>query len=268
MSLAQLQQIFWECVRDRREKTNPEVAPYFVDYGALSGPERIQIYRNMYWYRQVDVLWESFPVLAQLLSKEKLTKLICTYLEEHPSENPQLEFLGSRLPAFMKLCIPEIKKLYDIVLLEWEREVSFLATNPPSLARVSDIQQETFAHSTVTFVPALRTINCKPSSLRIWDEVTAALDKEETVPAIDVPDDDSEARVPVVIWRTEFVVYHLALSEDEDRALKLAQAGKTLAEVCDSFASHPDAIMRAFEVIRSWLQKQWVSSIDLGEAQA
>ncbi|HTV24558.1 MAG TPA: DUF692 family protein [Polyangiaceae bacterium] len=80
------------CELERTFITEREGAPF----------ERLELYANAYFYRQLDALRETFPRLARLAGDVGFHDLITDYVLEHPSNDPDLHHRGGRLPAFLR----------------------------------------------------------------------------------------------------------------------------------------------------------------------
>ena len=250
MKLAELETLFWRSVRF--DPAPPEVDDAFVSHGALSGRDRMAIYRSMYWFRLVDVLIDSFPRTVSGMGIPAFTRMASKYIQKHPSENPAIERVGFRLAEFMESFSDESRLLADVARLEWLHLDAFISPNPKGLAAITDIRPELFAVQRLELAPSLRLTELAGGALERWAEL------EQDHPAL-AKSLDFSRRVPVAVWRGGFVAQHLSLEGDEARALELALAGAPLAEVCAAFADAPDPAQRAFSVLREWFARQWVA---------
>ncbi len=99
MKLAELQQRF--CERVTRVPEARSAADCFVSTPQLSADERLEIYANMFVWRQIDALREDFPKLAQLLGDEGFYATAEKYLRVDPSTQPSLGQLGRHFASFV-----------------------------------------------------------------------------------------------------------------------------------------------------------------------
>lgn len=79
-------------------------APLYITPGpSLLPHERIQIYNQQYWWRLLNSLHDSFPILCRLFGyndfNEKIGK---PYLQKYYPDHWALAFLGSRLPNWIE----------------------------------------------------------------------------------------------------------------------------------------------------------------------
>jgi hypothetical protein len=253
MSLRELQHLFWRAVRF--DPAPEAVDRAFLSRGPLSARERMAIYRDMYWFRQVDALFAEFPRLANALGAERFTRLVSGYIAAHPSEHPCLEALGRKLDAFLRDHEDEsLRPLADLAALEWARTRAFLVPDPPRIARLAEVDPAAFATCVLRFVPSVDVVTIDRAALDAWEAGSAP-------PAL-----STAAHTDVLVFRKGFFVYHVALDADEAEALRRARAGEPLAVVCDAFAAHDDPVPRAFAVFGSWFARELVASIEAAGA--
>lgn len=133
MTLADTQRRFWQALRSEA-----------VDRSFVAGPDRLDVYREMFIHRQVDALREDFPETAARLGDEKFFELAKRYVLEHPSEEPDLGRLGRRFAEFSG---------EPGAALEWARSEVFLE------AEVARMKPEEFGQRlSVRIAPALRLV--------------------------------------------------------------------------------------------------------------
>ncbi|MEZ4232939.1 MAG: DUF692 family protein [Polyangiaceae bacterium] len=274
---ARLQQLFWRSVR--YDPAPPEVDAEFKSRGKLSGRDRMAVYRNMYWYRQVDALFDSFPRLVRALGAEHFTKLVTRYISAYPSEHFALEYLGRALPRKILEEIesgkaprtaagrPILERAHaELASLEWAHLYVFLAKNQDALD-TSAIDPARFADSRLGWAPCLQVVRVAQLALDVWDQLREedstlspesplALDSAATASA-----DQLRVR-DVAVWRRNLFSHHVVLAEDEAKALDRARSGVSLAVVCDGFADAEDPVGRAFEVLRGWFARGWITALE------
>ncbi|MCA9643298.1 MAG: DUF692 family protein, partial [Myxococcales bacterium] len=240
---ATLQQLFWRSVR--YDPAPPEVDQEFLDRGAMSGRDRMAVYRNMYWFRQVDALFDSFPRLARALGTEHFTKLITRYISAYPSEHFALEYLGRCLPQKILEEISAsseprtengrsiLKAAHaDLASLEWAHLFAFLAADHEALD-TSAIDPTRFGDSRLAWAPCLQVVEVTQLALDAWDQLKEDGSKlpSESALAFDsevVPSEREQCIRKVAIWRKNLFSHHVTLEADEARALESARAGASL----------------------------------------
>lgn len=245
MRLADLQDLFWRAARF--DPMPPEVEGAFVARGALSARDRLKIYQDGYWYRQVDALFDCFPGLARALGHERFTRLCCRYIERHPSGDPVLERLGRCLADFLRR--EGEPRLGDLAALEQARLDALLAPHSPT-ASMQGLDLERFAFARVSLSSAVVSLSLRRDAVSLWLDPAA-------------PDDP--APCPVAAWRKLHTVQHSVLDEDEARALDLARQGASVAGLCEAFLGSDSPEQRAFRVLSSWFARRWVASVSYPE---
>lgn len=248
MRLAELQRLFWRSVRF--DPAPPEVAEAFVGDERLDAFGRMAIYRQMYWYRQVEALRDSFPRLLDVLGEERFTKLVCSYIAAHPSTHPALEWLGRALPGYLAAHPREdMPFLGDVAALEWAESEALLAPDAPPAVDVEGVRAvpvEQFSASVLRFTGTLRVVEASGPAVERWSAKPVAGD-----------------RVVVAVWRKRFGVEHSMLPDDEARALALARQGRPVADVFEAFQAADSPAERAFGALLSWIRRAWIVAVEI-----
>ncbi len=100
MKLAECQELFWRFAT--RAFALREAGEVFVGTDELGAQERLQIYANMFIWRQIDAIRDDFPKLAALLGDEGFYQMAEQYLAAHPSTHPSLSRLGERAARLVR----------------------------------------------------------------------------------------------------------------------------------------------------------------------
>lgn len=189
----------------------------FTGTAELPAAERVAIYTRMVLHRQVDALRETFPEVAKELGDEAFFATAASYVRANPSDHPDLGQLGRRFAEFL-----QDESLRAIAAREWARAEVFEAApaEPLTAEDFSRLAQdpESFMHARAKVIPALRLAG------------------------------------QTVVWRSGFEVFHVDVSDEEARALRLAVEGAPLGEICGAFAE-PQA---AFTALQSWIAEGWL----------
>ncbi len=246
MNLAQMQQRFWD-LATRAPGARP-ADECFVGTPSLPAGKRLDIYADMFLWRQIDSLREDFPKLAALLGDHGSYHAFEDYLAAHPSTHPSLNRLGQALASFLSEREGSRPDLADLAVLEWTRsevfdEADALAATAALLEGREDAAAVRFRLS-----PALRLLHLRHDVVPLWKELDEGREPPPPAPFAS----------QIAVWRKEFVVYHCALAADEAVALRRALDGATLAEVCDTFADREDAVPAALKAVASWFAEQWI----------
>jgi hypothetical protein len=254
MKLEETQALFYGLVTRSSPALVGRVGACFVGSPQLPATERVDIYANMYLWRQVDALRQDFPKLAAVLGDEGFYAICEAYVREHPSEHHDLGHLGRHLAEFVRAS-PDLERpdLGDLAALEWARaEVFFEApVKPIGRDALASLDAEEFASARVELVPALRILKLDYDVVGLWRQLEDGAKPESPEPK----------RSVLAVWRPTFEVFHTALEPDEALALERAATGAPLAEVCSAFEGREAPAEAAFAAIASWLDEGWVATI-------
>jgi hypothetical protein len=98
-----------------------------------------------------------------------------------------------------------------------------------------------FAQHRVQLIPALRLLDLDHDVGPLWEDQSATARAQPT---------------HLVVWRSGFEVFHVAVEVDEAEALRLALAGAALGDICGAL-EHPE---RAVETLQGWLGEGWIGA--------
>jgi hypothetical protein len=251
MRLAELQELFWSIATHEDGGSCRDTSSAFVENARLDAAGRMEIYANMYVWRQIDALREDFPKVAAVLGDEAFYALGEAYVRANPSAHHSLSSFGENVAGFLKGRFGSRPDSSDLASLEWARaevfEEAAVATASPEILRA--MATADFPGRSLAIVPALRLVRLEHDVLGVWRAV------EDGQP----PAEPRRRPTFVVVWRKEFEVFHVRLEPDEAKALERAMAGKPLGAVCAAFEDRPDAVQAAFRSIGSWFAEGWVA---------
>ncbi len=253
MKLAQMQAQLWRAIAERQV----EGVDGIVQAGVRLTPERrIDIYAQMYFWRQVDALKEDFPKLAALLGDDAFAHLVQDYVQLYPSEHPSLGRLGRKLAQFISQRAWQLARpdLADLAALEWARAEVFVerdAAVAPATA-FAELPPESFPQAKCHLAPAMRVLSLQHDVTALW----RAIEDDGAVP------EPTSSQQQVLVWRKGWAVYHAAIDPDEGCALERARQGRSLGEICEAFAEREEPAAAAFTALQSWLGEGLVSSVE------
>ncbi|MBS1149215.1 MAG: hypothetical protein H6Q89_913 [Myxococcaceae bacterium] len=248
MNLAEIQAALFSLVRgDRETKVAPEEV---VGGGSLSPAQRVHVYAGMYVARTQDAIREDFPKVSQLLG-EAFAPTVAAYVEGYPSTHFSLSMLGRQFPQYLRETAPG--PLADLAQLEWMHCEVFVARDcEPATARaLAGIDPERFAGAKLQFIPALQLAWLTHDVRALWRAVEAGEPAPELKPG----------KTPLLVWRKEHEVFHVALEPDEALAIEALQRGESLGAACEAFAERADPAAAAFTAIGSWFSESMVARV-------
>ncbi len=289
------QNLFWELISAPEgvrpaleglgQRGLPALDDVFVGDERLSAVDRVDIYANMYFYRLLDALREDYPRIETAIGGRAFHNLMTDYLLRHPSGHPSLRYLGRFLPEFLRshAILREDPYLVDLAALEWARVDVYDEpdTTPATREDLARIPQNRAGEARLRLIPAFRLERFDHDVVRVWRELRDPEAIEEQIggtegnAALEGADHHAPARGPhklkrtriaARIWRSEFIVYHKGIAEEEAHCLELAREGESLERICQVLAAGRSA-ERATElvgkILQSWIDDGLVAEISI-----
>ncbi|MEP7049346.1 MAG: DNA-binding domain-containing protein [Pseudomonadota bacterium] len=238
LSLRQQQEWFAAIV------STPEAEPAPVDESSagrlvkpsktLSSLARIDIYRQGYHARLIECLSDDYPVLQHALGEQAFEALCRSYIAEHPSRAPSLNYFGRHMAEFCRgQALDSPVFCSDLAALEW---AIVLGIHAPSAAAIGfddlgHVPQERWPGARFTVNPSLKI-------LRLSYPVNAYLqafrnDAETTVPS-PLASAVAVYRTGRSVWRLELELAMVTLVESLARGVTLEAAlGEVQASLAD-----------------------------------
>ena len=254
MTLAETQALFFEAITSPDQLPPERLEACFAGTHDLPAAERVAIYADMYLWRLVDGLRQTFPNLARQLGDEQFAAMAGDYLHRHPSEHHDLAQVGRRLSAFLRQYPdPERPDLADLADLEWVRQQVFFAppAEPAGPDAFAGLTPDSFARTGLVLSPALQVLVLEHAVTGLWRSL------EDGAP----PPAPVAGTSAVAVWRSGFDVFHAPLALDEAVALEGALSGDTLAAICAAFADREDPAAAAHRALSSWLSEGWIVGV-------
>jgi hypothetical protein len=254
VTLAETQALFHEILTSREPVAPERIERYFAGTPELPAVERVAIYANMYLWRLVDALRETFPKLVRYLGDEQFAALAEDYLRRNPSEHHDVGQVGRRLADFLRRYPdPERPDLADLAELEWARHQVFFASpaEPVAIEAFTGLDAGAFMRTGLVLSPALRVLILDHAAAQLWRRL------EDGEP----PDPPAPGPSAVAVWRRGFEVVHCVLPLDETVALEGAKSGDSIAAICAAFTDREDPAAAAHEALSSWLAEGWIIAI-------
>ncbi len=235
----------------------------------LTSLNRLQIYRESYWYRALDSLRDDFPGLRAVLGPRAYDKLTQAYLTEVPSRSFTMRNLGSRLESWLKNH-PEYgganpALALDMVRLEWAHIEAFDGAAEKPLGPEDLLE----LHDAMVFALqphiALLEMAYPVDDLRI--SVQAASEDERCGAASNAVIRRKERGIVhrysrikpaptfLAVHRIGFIVYYRRLAPDEFRILLALREGQPIGDAVASLDHSADKLELWFA---SWSQMGWL----------
>jgi len=260
-----------------------EAQKYVSPSPTLESHQRIELYNQQYWWRLLNTLHNSFPLVVRLLGYHNFNdRIAMPYLVKYPSHHWSLSFLGDRLDQWITEEYEGEDKqiLRDAVQIDWAFNMSFFAQHQDSLT--SDMTPDEMDPNVV-----LKRKACLQKHLYLFDlkydlfkfryemkqkdpdfwsnhhyaNLKHALNEGET----HFPKLKQDRDYFFVLYRNarNAVVYE-EMPEAEYRLLEKFREGATIEEVCHWLETQEEelyqkAIPDLQKWLESWIVKEWLT---------
>ncbi len=243
MTASTLQTLFWRGVR--YQPAPDDVIEAFRGDSRLSAAERIEIYRNAYWYRQVEVLADLLPRLFLCMGEGPFAKTASRFLREKPSTSWALEHLATSFADWLRT--ENHTDWADVAAIESAKLEALLARDS-DIVSAPQVDAQTFVEMRLGLAPHLHLVPVSESGLRAFDDSLLPV----------------QAGGALAVWRQAFDVYLKVIDPNELEALSLARKGLQLGPLCEVLANGQtgeDAALNAFHLLHAWFQRGWISEL-------
>ncbi len=221
-------------------------------------PEReagLAVYRNNYRANLVASLRDTHEKSWAWLGDEAFERAANEHVARHAPQSWTLNNYGKDFSRTLCALYPDDPEVAELAWLDWNLRRAFdgpdaTALSPEALAKID------WDSAVLTFLPTLSVMDVKTNCAAIW----GALNDGQTPPAVELLPGPAAIRV----WRSELTPRYRSISDFEHRALVLALAGASFADLCSLLVEREDrdqAAERVGGVLASWLQDGLISGV-------
>lgn len=242
-----------------------EAKEYIKPSHTLQPHQRIELYNQQYWWRLLKILQETFPTLTRLFGYESFNQILAIpYLQAYPPNHWSLNYLGSRLPIWIKESYKEEDRdwLFNIALLELAINDLFFEPALQSIKEHMKGKEED--------IPLLldRKLILQPYiKLFIFSHDLPSYRKELLKESVehwienDFPPLSIEGEYPFVVYRnSELRIFWVQIPLLEYRTLQFFEKGCSIEEASDEIERwNPREKDEAEQNLALWFQK-WVQN--------
>lgn len=244
-----------------------EASQYIRPSPTLQPAQRIQIYNQQYWWRLLNALQESFPLVTRLFGCQGFNFIIgIPYLQKFPPCHWTLNVLGDRLPGWVKECYTADDRalIYDAAQIDCIFCQSFTAAQLPPIATPVNGDLGALLELKLHLQPHVQLVSM-PYDLFSF---RVAFLKEPTEYWVEnnFPPLAKERQYHWVVYRNhKNDISWAEISPAEYGLLKLFQKGISIASACDWIEGQEEAVVKdASQNLHRWLQewvvRQWLTS--------
>jgi hypothetical protein len=222
----------------------------------LSAEDRLGIYADMYFWRLIDILAETYEVLSKSIGEDLFFRLAKIYLIQHPSRSYTLCELGAQLEDFVRTydeeALPSRDFLAELARLEWAISEVFSAKRSQALdvEQLVKIPNEEWSEAHFDVVEAFQLHSFEYPTNIYWQQFQNNEEKPE------IP-----ARRPtwVAVVRRDYMVWRYDINQEQYTLLKAFSEGKTLNESLMACASLPNVNFGTLtKSLTAWFQ-EWTA---------
>jgi hypothetical protein len=237
--------------------------------GRLSAAEQLDVYRQQYLLRHLDVLREDFLTLEHALGDAAFEALATAYLQAFPPRSFSLRDLGVDLPRFVAERAPwsEDPLLADLARVEWAFVEAFDAPDAPplDLATVAAVPEDAWPSARLVLQPSVQRLALRHPA----HEVRIAVRSGEPPPAAGMTR-PAPSPTYVVVFRGPARLQCIAVEADAYALLDELARGTALGDACERVASASGASGASFEEIeqkvgawfQEWTALGWLSRVE------
>jgi hypothetical protein len=228
----------------------------------LSPAQQVDIYREQFLLRHVDVLRDDFASLVHLLGDEPFRELAHAYLGAHPPRSFTLRDLGHGLARFVAEQGPwrDDPLLADLARVEWAFVEAFDAPALPLLdpRDLAAIPEEAWPRVTLTLQPAVQRV-----------ALTFPAHEYRLAVRSDAQPARPSARAScAVVYRGRDALQCLELERNAYALLDELARGTPLGEACEVSARTSGASLDTFEAalggwFQQWTSLGWIARVDV-----
>ncbi|MEM7199592.1 MAG: DNA-binding domain-containing protein [Planctomycetota bacterium] len=202
--------------------------------------QRLGVYHGGYLARLIEVLEHDYSALRYALGDDAWRALATDYVLRHPSQHPNLNGFGHRLPAFVaSQDLPDGAFLAELARLQWAVTEAFDAPEfePLDVQSLATLSEGQWADLVLHTNPSLR--------LLAFDYPTngflqAFFDGEQPKPP-------KPHTIFVSVYRKEGRVWRTKLPEPAFRILAALHSGEPFGKALDAGGEHEEDITTWFQ---------------------
>jgi hypothetical protein len=219
----------------------------------LSAVEQVDIYREQFWLRHVDVLRDDFAALEYALGEDAFERLVRAYLMACPSASFTLRDLGERMTEFLESRAPwsEDTFLAALARVEWAFVDAFDGPDSPPFdpATIAGVAEDAWPGARIVLHSALQRLSLA------WPahdyRIAARKDEKPVRP-------DPRA-CHVVVYRGPELLHCLEIDNDAWAMLDELAKATPLGEACERAAAASGTDPATFQGRLAGWFSEWTS---------
>ncbi|MBX9702995.1 MAG: DNA-binding domain-containing protein [Silvanigrellaceae bacterium] len=252
MDLAQLQTTFQNYLLHNQETIQSSI----ISTDKVSKNTRLDIYKNAYFSRLLEVLQSNYPCLHLYLGDEAFQNLGHGYIHQYPSHYRSIRWFGDAFVNYL-LAEPFPPHLAEFAEFEWKMTLAFDADDAPvfTLEQMASIAPESWGDMRLIPHPSVQTMTFHWNTVALWEQVQQKIDPATA---------QKSAPIAWVLWRVHYRNKYYALSLEESVALNSAIQGSSFGEICETLCQwtpENEVGLQAAGFLKGWIQSGLLSDI-------
>jgi hypothetical protein len=227
-----------------------------TDAPLQGAPERgLAVYRHAYRAQLIASLRDTYEKTWAWLGDDAFDKAARHHVETHVPRSWTLSAYGADFAQTLRALHPDDPEVPELAWLDWSLRRAFEGPNADAV-KPEALAQVDWDNAVLIFVPTLVMGEVATNSAAIW----GALAEENAPPAAERLAGPATVR----IWRSDLTPKYRTIESFEQRALTLAMAGSSFADLCSLLVEDGDADRAAQNVatvLASWLQDGLISAV-------
>lgn len=237
-----------------------EEAARYVNPSNLQPHQRMQIYNQQYWWRLLNTLHESFPLVTRLFGYQAFNEEVgIPYLLKYPPNHWSLNLLGERLPKWVneEYRAPDQLLIQHATNLDWAFTSSFIAAEKPSihLESLMEGNPENLLSYTFYLQPHMHLFK--------WDYDLFEFRIKFLEHEVEYWLENNFPTLPkgktyhfVLFRASNNIIHYKEIGAGEQALLEVFSRGATIEEACGFLEKQESAIYEeAVEHLQEWLQE-------------
>jgi hypothetical protein len=206
-----------------------DITSQVVSTPQVSAIDRLEIYRQAYYLRIIEVLQQDYAALNYCMGDQAFYDLATDYIDACPSIFKSIRWYGKKLAQFMQADTRYANQawLIEMAEFEWLLTESFDATDSAILTieEMAAIAPETWPHLYLQLHPSLRPLTLEWNTIDNWE---CYQEENESI----APQKNASPE-SWIIWRKDYEVQFRLLAATETQMINDFMAGKNIGEICE-----------------------------------
>lgn len=194
---------------------------------------RLEIYREAYYLRLLEVLQQDYETLHTVLGDEQFNQLGRNYIQAYPSKYRSIRWFSQYLPDYINQTSNQ-DFLYELAQFEHLLTESFDAKNGTvvTIDEMAAITPEKWPDLYFKLHPTVQRLDVTWNIIAIWNAVK---NKEDVI----LPK-KLDTKTNILIWRNELQTQFYSLSEVQAEMLDAIELGKNFGAICEDLCKWTD----------------------------